>query len=77
MDAVTEAEAHRNLSGLNCTRIVIAHRLSAISDADLILVMDNGKLVEQGIHRQLLDNGGRYAQLIAAQVAYGSGEVSR
>lgn len=70
MDSITEAEAHRNLSGLNCTRIVIAHRLSAITDADLILVMDNGKLVEQGSHRRLLDSGGQYARLIAAQVEF-------
>ncbi len=68
LDAVTEAEAHRNLSGLNCTRIVIAHRLSTITDADLILVMNNGKLVEQGTHRELLENAGQYARLIAAQV---------
>lgn len=68
LDSITEAEAHRNLSGLNCTRIVIAHRLSTITDADLILLMDNGRLVEQGTHRQLLESGGRYARLIAAQV---------
>ena len=68
LDSITEAEAHRNLSGLNCTRIVIAHRLSTITDADLILVMDSGKLVEQGTHRQLLESAGQYARLIAAQV---------
>ncbi len=68
LDSITEAEAHRNLSALNCTRIVIAHRLSTITDADLILVMDSGRLVEQGTHRRLLESGGRYAQLIAAQV---------
>ena len=68
MDSITEAQAHRNLSGLNCTRIVIAHRLSTITDADLILVMDGGKLVEQGTHRQLSESAGHYARLIAAQV---------
>jgi ATP-binding cassette subfamily B protein len=68
LDSITEAEAHSNLSGLNCTRIVIAHRLSTITDADLILVMDSGKLVEQGTHRQLLESAGRYARLVAAQV---------
>jgi ABC-type bacteriocin/lantibiotic exporter with double-glycine peptidase domain len=68
LDSITEAEAHRNLSRLNCTRIVIAHRLSTITDADLILVMDNGKLVEQGTHRKLLESAGHYARLIAAQV---------
>ena len=68
LDSITEAEAHRNLSELNCTRIVIAHRLSTITDADLILVIDHGRLVEQGTHRQLLENGGTYARLVAAQV---------
>ncbi|HKQ77909.1 MAG TPA: peptidase domain-containing ABC transporter [Blastocatellia bacterium] len=68
LDSITEAEAHLNLSGLSCTRIVIAHRLSTITDADLILVMDSGKLVEHGTHRQLLESGGHYARLIAAQV---------
>ncbi len=45
------------------TSMVIAHRLSTIVDADNILVMDNGKLVEQGSHQQLLAKQGHYAQL--------------
>lgn len=45
------------------TTVVIAHRLSTIRDADLILVIDNGKLVEQGRHDELLRRGGLYARL--------------
>ena len=49
------------------TSFVIAHRLSTIKDADLILVMKDGDIVEQGNHQQLLAQGGFYAQLYNAQ----------
>ncbi|WP_286874938.1 ABC transporter ATP-binding protein/permease [Marinimicrobium sp. UBA4509] len=49
------------------TSLVIAHRLSTIVDADTILVLDEGTLVEQGDHAQLLQRGGRYAELWALQ----------
>ncbi|KAK9467519.1 P-loop containing nucleoside triphosphate hydrolase protein [Lipomyces arxii] len=49
------------------TTIVIAHRLSTIRDADLIVVMNRGKIVEQGTHNELLDLNGLYAELIEAQ----------
>jgi ABC-type bacteriocin/lantibiotic exporter with double-glycine peptidase domain len=67
LDAVTEARIERELSSLGCTRIVIAHRLSTIRDADLILVMDNGRIVEQGTHDELVALGGAYAALTAQQ----------
>jgi ATP-binding cassette subfamily B protein len=49
------------------TSIVIAHRLSTIMDADVILVMEEGHLVEQGRHQELLDRGGLYARLYETQ----------
>jgi ATP-binding cassette subfamily B protein len=49
------------------TSIVIAHRLSTIMDADLILVMEEGQLVEQGRHHELLEQGGLYARLYETQ----------
>lgn len=49
------------------TNFVIAHRLSTIRDADLILVMDQGKVIEQGAHLELLDQGGFYADLYNSQ----------
>ena len=49
------------------TSFVIAHRLSTIKEADLILVMRDGDIVEQGTHQQLLDQGGFYAELYNAQ----------
>jgi ATP-binding cassette subfamily B protein len=49
------------------TSIVIAHRLSTILAADLILVMDRGKIVERGTHDELLMMGGLYSQLYETQ----------
>ena len=51
------------------TSIVIAHRLSTIRDADLIVVMDQGRMVEQGNHEQLLAKKGRYWELYMTQFA--------
>lgn len=52
----------------NRTSIIIAHRLSTIEKADKIIVMEHGKIVEQGTHLELLDKGGYYATLYNAQI---------
>ena len=49
------------------TSFVIAHRLSTIRDADTILVMKDGHIIEQGNHQELLEKGGFYAQLYNSQ----------
>ena len=64
LDAITESKVQQSLSGLSCTRIVIAHRLSTVVEADVILVMDEGRLVESGRHEELLERGGYYAKLV-------------
>ncbi|MCP4664224.1 MAG: ATP-binding cassette domain-containing protein, partial [bacterium] len=68
LDAVTEARIQAELAKLRGTRIVIAHRLSTIMAADLILVMDAGKVVERGNHEELMATGSRYRELVAAQI---------
>ncbi|HKV10507.1 MAG TPA: peptidase domain-containing ABC transporter [Thermoanaerobaculia bacterium] len=68
LDTVTERKIQRELEAIKATRIVIAHRLSTIREADLILVMEDGRMVEQGRHDELVAKGGVYASLIAAQL---------
>jgi ATP-binding cassette subfamily B protein len=51
----------------NRTSFVIAHRLSTIKNADLILVMKEGSIIEQGTHEQLLNQGGFYQELYDSQ----------
>ena len=67
LDSLTEAAIQRSLAKLACTRIVIAHRLSTVVDADLILVMDRGRIVERGTHRDLLARGDVYRRLVERQ----------
>jgi ATP-binding cassette, subfamily B, bacterial len=68
LDAVTEARVHENLRNLACTCLVIAHRLSTIQDADLILVMNQGQIVEHGTHQNLIASDGFYKTLVHTQL---------
>jgi len=63
LDGITERNVQRELEALRCTRVVIAHRLSTVRDADLILVLSDGVLVEMGSHGELLQLGGHYHRL--------------
>jgi ATP-binding cassette, subfamily B, multidrug efflux pump len=69
VDTRTEVQVQHAMAALrsNRTSFVIAHRLSTVRDADLILVMDNGRIVEQGTHDELLAAGGAYHRLYQAQ----------
>ncbi|MET9434308.1 ABC transporter ATP-binding protein [Streptomyces sp. NPDC006551] len=71
VDTRTEVLIQRAMSSLRRgrTSFVIAHRLSTIRDADVILVMENGSIAEQGTHDELLATGGAYARLYADQFA--------
>jgi ATP-binding cassette subfamily B protein len=66
LDNATEKRVIENLERQRCTRITVAHRLSTIRNADLIVVMDKGRIVEQGKHDQLVAQGGLYSILVKA-----------
>jgi len=78
LDSQTERAVQEALDQLaeGRTTIAIAHRLSTVRDADEIVVLDGGRIVERGTHDELLDAGGRYALLVAGAVA-GAGEAGR
>ena len=71
LDYESERLVRANLAAIcrDRTVVIIAHRLSALRDADRILVLEEGLVVEQGTHSDLLRNGGRYAELHACQAA--------
>ena len=76
VDMETEQYLQEQLRNLDfpCTKIIIAQRISSIEDADLILVLDGGKVVERGTHRELLQNHGFYRHIWAIQNSMEEGE---
>lgn len=77
VDTRTEIRIQKAMNNLmkGRTSFVIAHRLSTIRDADVILVMKDGDIVEQGSHDQLLSKGGFYAELYNSQFEGADGAV--
>lgn len=71
LDAEAEYEIHQTLRGYRRgrTSLLISHRLGAIRDADVLVVLDQGQVVEQGTHAELMAAGGRYATLFSMQAA--------
>lgn len=76
LDSITEKQIEKNLKDLHCTRIVITHRINTVADADLILVLDKGQIVESGRHEELILKGGAYVALIHNQPWCGQGIFS-
>ena len=67
LDNVTQKKVSKAIDDLHCTRIVIAHRLSTIRHCDRIIVLNGGKIVEDGTYEELLDMNGFFAELVARQ----------
>jgi NHLM bacteriocin system ABC transporter ATP-binding protein len=67
LDNKTQKQVSEALDGLKCTRIVIAHRLSTIKNCDRILVLDKGRIMEDGTYDELIAQNGLFSELVARQ----------
>ncbi len=67
LDNLTQKKVSESLDGLKCTRLVIAHRLSTIKQCDRIIVLDKGKIIEDGTYDELIANNGFFAELVERQ----------
>lgn len=68
LDNPTQDKVQRCLEGLNATRIVVAHRVSTIRNADRIYVLDSGRIVEEGKYKDLRMRGGYFAEIVRRQI---------
>lgn len=69
LDNITQKQVSEALDRMRCTKIVIAHRLSTIRNCDRILVLEGGKIVEDGNYKQLIEKNGYFAELVSRQLA--------
>ena len=67
LDNLTQKKISESLDSLKCTRLVIAHRLSTIKQCDRIIVLDHGKIIEDGKYDELIEKNGFFAELVARQ----------
>jgi ATP-binding cassette, subfamily C, bacterial len=68
LDPLIEQQIYENLTQQHCTLVIIAHRLSAVRDCDQIIVLDEGKIVQQGRHEFLIKDSGLYKELVSLEI---------
>ena len=68
LDNITQKKVLDAVYQEKCTVLMVAHRLSTVMGCDRILVMEGGRIVEEGTYDELLDKGGRFARLVRKQV---------
>jgi len=78
LDAIAEAQLYQQFDGLigDRTAIYISHRLASTRFCDRVIVFEDGRIIETGTHDELMERGGRYAELFALQAKYYSEEVT-
>ena len=67
LDNIAQANTVKALDSLNCTRVVIAHRLSTIRNCSRIIMLDSGKIAEEGTYEELISKNGKFAALVERQ----------
>ena len=68
LDNITQSHVAKSISSFNSTRIVVAHRLSTIKNCDRIIVLDQGKVAEEGTYEELMEQKGQFYDLAIRQV---------
>ncbi len=68
LDNISQTNVYNALSNIKCTKVVIAHRFATILNADRIVVLENGCIVESGSHEELINKDGLYAELFSAEL---------
>ena len=68
LDNITQSQVLESINNLRATVVMVAHRLSTVENFDRIIMFDNGKIVEEGTYKELMDKNGRFAELVKKQL---------